>query len=320
MSNELHFDGETGKTYDAYIFNTAGQVAVTAGTSFEDWVAADTYDIELIEVGDSGHFVGTFPSAIAAGLYGVGARERAGTNPANTDEKVGPATDFEWDGSAEITRSSVDALIDAIKVKTDFLPSATAGEETGIMLTNHITADSGVVEASVEQFLGTAITETTPGYVADAFTDLYDIATTVIANVQTAAFNALNTEVEDLPTPASIMSFVKTGYVATIAMDTLTKASGPGDLAAVKSITDAIPDAGALTALLASIAIIDTAAAAIQGDVEADIIIVTSTTPWEVHYRTKGTETVRFKKQLKDITGADITAVTSIIGQHIHTT
>ena len=200
MSNELHLDGDTGDTYDAYIFDSAGQVAVTAGTSFENWVAADTYDIAMVEVGVSGHFVGTFPATISLGVYYVGARKRAGINPANTDEKIGPATAFDWDGTAEINNSVIDAIVDAIKTKTDFLPSATAGEATGIMLTNHITADTGVVEASVEQILGTALVEGSgeAGQIADSFETFFNVngatATTVDVSSILADTNELQTD------------------------------------------------------------------------------------------------------------------------------
>jgi hypothetical protein len=56
----------------------------------------------------------------------------------------------------------------------------------------------------------------------------------------------------------------------------------------------------------------------LQQRLEADIVIVTTTTPWEVHYKEKGTATVLFKKQLKDTTGANITATGAVVGQHIH--
>lgn len=41
------------------------------------------------------------------------------------------------------------------------------------------------------------------------------------------------------------------GATAAEAVDTLTKAGGPGDLAAVKAVTDLLPNAGALTGIAA---------------------------------------------------------------------
>lgn len=52
---------------------------------------------------------------------------------------------------------------------------------------------------------------------------------------------------------------------------------------------------------------------------EADVILVTSTTPWQLQYKIKDTATILFKKALKDTGGANITATGSIVGQHIHT-
>jgi len=227
MSNEIHLDGDTGDTYDGYIFNVAGQVAVTAGTSFENWVAADTYDITLTEVGVSGHFVGDFPSNIAAGVYGIGARKRAGTNPANSDEKVGPATDFDWDGTNEISRSVIDAVVDAIKLKTDYLPSVTAGVATGLMLTNHITADSGVVESNITEFLGTVMAEGSgeTGQIADSFEAFFNISGSVGT--------------------AHTVSQIYTGLLAQ-ALAISTVGSNVGD---VKTVTGAIPDSGAMTSI-----------------------------------------------------------------------
>lgn len=54
-------------------------------------------------------------------------------------------------------------------------------------------------------------------------------------------------------------------------------------------------------------------------NLQADMKIVKNI-PWEVHYLKKGTSTVLFKKQIKDLDGVDITDSNKVVGQHINTT
>jgi len=58
---------------------------------------------------------------------------------------------------------------------------------------------------------------------------------------------------------------------------------------------------------------------------EADLFIDTTQTPWEIVYIEKGTGIVGvgtelMRKQLKEIDGSGITALTKVVGQHVHTT
>ncbi len=51
----------------------------------------------------------------------------------------------------------------------------------------------------------------------------------------------------------------------------------------------------------------------LEGDVKIDI----TTTPWNVVVYVKGTSTELIRKKLKDVSGADLITITTVIGQHV---
>ena len=113
MANEIHIDYESGKTLYAVRYNSAGQVALSDGSSFENWGAnghdADDYDVSLSEIGSGGsHYVGDFDASsnIPAGRYGVAIFLQAGANPADSDKIVGSGQ-IVWTGSGELTANKV---------------------------------------------------------------------------------------------------------------------------------------------------------------------------------------------------------------------
>lgn len=101
MAGEIQFAyGTTGETVYAVVRDSAGQVWNTAASEFEVFNAGnwDDYDIPVLEQGDTGYYVGDFPSA-EEGLYLLEVRKRAGVSPATSDNIVG-AGSLSWDGSA----------------------------------------------------------------------------------------------------------------------------------------------------------------------------------------------------------------------------
>jgi hypothetical protein len=56
-------------------------------------------------------------------------------------------------------------------------------------------------------------------------------------------------------------------------------------------------------------------AVVIQKLIEADRTIDTTTTPWQLVYKEKGTITELLRQDIKDTAGADVTATTQVIGQ-----
>ena len=103
MANEIGFRGAgTGKTHFVLVRNGTNQI--WNGTSFVAYATADftTYDVVASEQGtSSNYYVASFPSTIAAGIYGVEARQQLGGSPAETDPTVAQG-DFHWDGTVVI--------------------------------------------------------------------------------------------------------------------------------------------------------------------------------------------------------------------------
>ncbi len=150
MSNEIKIDyGITAASLYALVLNASGQIY--NGSTFETPAAASwgNYDITLAEQSTTGIYLGTFP-VIAAGIYGISARVRAGASPATTDAVVGSGQ-MNWGGTAEIV---------PFNVGTD------------------------VVSANLTQILGTVLTETA-GYLAAAFKKFFNVSPPV-ATVATA--------------------------------------------------------------------------------------------------------------------------------------
>lgn len=99
MANELQLAlGATGKTLYSVVRNPTG--LVWDGSSLVAYNQANwsQYDIAMTEQAGSGYYTGPFP-AVAAGVYAVEVRERAGGSPAVGDPLVGGGQ-VEWDGSA----------------------------------------------------------------------------------------------------------------------------------------------------------------------------------------------------------------------------
>ena len=136
MANELTWDTVTGLTINAYRFKTDDNVFLANPASNEVWgtsgrTAAD-YAIAMSESGSSGHYSVDFNDggAIAAGVYRLVYAIQAGVSPANSDRKIAKA-EIDWDGSAEITKSVIETVVDTIAgdvVNIDGIVPAAAGD------------------------------------------------------------------------------------------------------------------------------------------------------------------------------------------------
>jgi hypothetical protein len=109
MSNELHISDDTGLTLYAVRYNSAGEVGLTDGSSFEDWGTggrdADDYDVAMLEVGSNGYYVGSFDGSAnisISGLYTIRVFIQGGSNPIDTDTSIGEG-EIPWDGTEEIS-------------------------------------------------------------------------------------------------------------------------------------------------------------------------------------------------------------------------
>ena len=128
MANEVFHNYATGNTLYFCAFQLDGDVFLTGGASDETWGTggndADFYDETMTEDGVGGHYVGSFSSSIAAGVYRVTVFLRAGGSPADSDFAIAQG-EIHWDGTAEINVSTIDTTIedDVIGADGDTLES-----------------------------------------------------------------------------------------------------------------------------------------------------------------------------------------------------
>lgn len=115
MANELHAYTTSGLTTYAVLLSATG--TVWNGSAWEAIASGNwtTYDIALTEA-TAGIYLGTMP-AVAAGVYQYVVYQRAGATPAITDAVLGTGS-IEWDGSAVLPLSTVDANVDSVLADT----------------------------------------------------------------------------------------------------------------------------------------------------------------------------------------------------------
>ena len=158
MANEITWDSVTGLTFNVYRFKTDDNVLLANPATNEVWgtggrTAAD-YAIAMSESGASGHYSVDFNAggAIAAGVYRFVIALQSGVNPANADVKVAKG-EIDWDGTAEITLSTVDTVVDTIAgdvVNIDGIVPAAAGDAMTLVADQavNVTKIAGAVVAT----------------------------------------------------------------------------------------------------------------------------------------------------------------------------
>lgn len=128
MANEIFHNFLTGSTLYFCAFQLDGNVFLSGGASDEVWGTdgrdADDYDETMTEDGTGGHYVGTFDTSIAAGVYRVTVFLQAGANPADSDLAIAQGEIY-WDGSAELNSFTLNTQIedDVIGADGDTLES-----------------------------------------------------------------------------------------------------------------------------------------------------------------------------------------------------
>lgn len=107
MANEIQIQFTTAVTLYANVRNSTSGM-IWNGSAFEAYNSAsgnqNSYVVALTEQGTaSQYYVGSFPAAIAPGVYNVAARQRVNAWYAETDTPVG-AGEIQWTGSGGIVR------------------------------------------------------------------------------------------------------------------------------------------------------------------------------------------------------------------------
>lgn len=134
MAGEIQVATTTGKTVDAIVRNSVGQVLTISGLTFGAYATANraNYLISLTEQGTaSGFYAGTMP-AVPLGIYSVTAYARAVAGTPAESDPVAAAGTIEWDGSAVCGASSANVTrLNGSTTPAANLAAAYAGYETG---------------------------------------------------------------------------------------------------------------------------------------------------------------------------------------------
>lgn len=163
MANEIQFRHGSAKTTYVVLSNqTSGFIwSLSGGTNgaFEVFTSGNwrNYAISATEQGVTGRYVANAPTALAAGIYSVDAREQAGANPVQLDGTVAVG-DINWNGTsvAPISDTATSGLVG------QFLPMRLA---RGVAISgfpfklvsnvDHVTAfTSGVVSGQIMRDAG----------------------------------------------------------------------------------------------------------------------------------------------------------------------
>lgn len=107
MANEIQAPiNLSGATLYFQVYSRTG--TVWNGSAFETYDGGNwtTYDNPMSELGTSGIYVGSFPSTIPAGVYGVVVYRQVGGAPAQGDLVVASG-DYQWNGSATVPLSDL---------------------------------------------------------------------------------------------------------------------------------------------------------------------------------------------------------------------
>ncbi len=115
MANEIFHNYLTGSTLYFCAFQLDGNVFLSGGASDEVWGTggrnADDYDESMTEDGSGGHYVGTFDTSIAAGVYRVTVFLQATGVPLDSDSAIAQGEIY-WDGTAELNSFTLNTQIE----------------------------------------------------------------------------------------------------------------------------------------------------------------------------------------------------------------
>jgi hypothetical protein len=146
-ADEIHIDYESGATVYAARFDSAGDVGITDGNSFETWSTAGDYDVTMTENGTGGHFVGDFDAYanIGDGTYKVTAYEQIGGSPADADRAIYVGT-IKWKDGAEDrdAAASDSAVTDALITSSHSTTDGKIDTTDALITSSHSTTDSKI--------------------------------------------------------------------------------------------------------------------------------------------------------------------------------
>ena len=136
MANEVFHNFTTGSTLYFCAFQLDGNVFLSGGASDEVWGTggrdADDYDKAMTEDGSGGHFVGTFDTSIAAGVYRVAVFLQAGGSPADSDFAIAQGEIY-WSGTAEFNPFTLNTQIEDDVIGGDSYTLETLSDQMDVL-------------------------------------------------------------------------------------------------------------------------------------------------------------------------------------------
>ncbi len=101
MAGELQISFRSGATIYFLIRDRNGLIWQTTTNTFVTYATANlgNYDVGGTEQSTSAFYIGTFPSQIPPGTYGIIAKSQTGGSPSETDATIG-GQNLEWNGTA----------------------------------------------------------------------------------------------------------------------------------------------------------------------------------------------------------------------------
>ena len=101
MAGEIQFSAVTGLQTYAVIRSKTGLIWNTGSSAFESFNVSNwtSYAVACTEQGSTGYYTGSFPSAIAAGVYSLTAKNQVNASPQYNDFTLAVG-DLQWNGAA----------------------------------------------------------------------------------------------------------------------------------------------------------------------------------------------------------------------------
>jgi len=209
-------------------------IVVRIGPAMDD---TDFKSRETVAFGAAGITVGLHKSAIA------GTKNTFTTTAITPEDPAGEAGNrWQHIGAGyhelEITaaQNNTEGELQVVAIATGVLHFESAVYTiVPVAVYNSLVAGTDTLEADVKQILGTTLTQTQAGYLAAAFTKLFDVEfPALVASDVMRGTNSANTTTP--PTTGQIVTAMQAAGTTLKALDDLTKAAGAGDLAAMRTL------------------------------------------------------------------------------------
>ena len=151
MANEIVFNGATGATLYALLFDATGQIYNTALATFGAPGSASwtDYDIPLSEAATATGIYRASMPAVAAGYYSYAIRSQAGATPDVADLAVGSGQ-LQWSGAYVIPTGISGTMYGTLaRLRAEHLTQVPAGATNDALLTQMLESATAFVDSAL---------------------------------------------------------------------------------------------------------------------------------------------------------------------------